>query len=72
MNYKTINVMKKEKQLKLDTLSSSELANKEANQIIGGEATICYCTCYCNSAEERVFLRIDEKYSVSVDTQVEY
>ncbi len=34
--------MKKEKKLKLDTLSSNELASKEAAQITGG-ASYCYC-----------------------------
>jgi natural product precursor len=64
--------MKKEKQLKLDTLSSSELANREANQIRGGETTICYCTCYCNGVEERFVLRIEDRRSLRIEISEEY
>jgi len=40
------------KKLKLDTLSSHELANREANQIKGGQP-ICLCYCYCDTLEQR-------------------
>ncbi|RPH30736.1 MAG: rSAM-modified peptide [Bacteroidales bacterium] len=58
--------MKTEKKLKLNTLSSNELASKEANQIKGGRP-ICTCYCYCNGAEERFFLRMDERNFVRLD-----
>ncbi|NOU15953.1 MAG: rSAM-modified peptide [Bacteroidales bacterium] len=52
------------KKLKLDTLSSHELANREANQIKGG-LPICRCYCYCDT--------LDQKYSErSFDSQGEY
>lgn len=40
--------MKTEKKLKLDRLSSNELANKEAYQTKGG-MPICPCYCYCDT-----------------------
>jgi natural product precursor len=60
--------MKKEKQLKLDTLSSSELANKEANQIRGGATTICYCYCTCNTNSERFALHLEDKSFLRTET----
>ena len=63
---KKFTIMKKVKNLKLDTLSSNELANKEANQIRGGSA-ICPCLCTCPSTEERIFIRMDEKLAVYND-----
>ncbi len=51
--------MKKEKKLKLDTLNSNELANKEAAQINGGAVQICNCTCYCIISMDSFFTRKD-------------
>ena len=52
--------MKTMKKLKLDTLSSNELANKEANQIIGG-VTYCSCYCSCYSIDDRFLTRVDDR-----------
>lgn len=51
--------MKKEKKLKLDTLSSNELSSKEATQISGG--IICYCYCTCDTIDDRAYSRIDDR-----------
>ncbi len=51
--------MKKEKKLKLDTLSSKELASKEAAKINGGAVQICNCTCYCIISMDSFFTRKD-------------
>jgi len=63
--------MKKEKKLKLDTLSSMELESKEANQITGGilPYPICSCICYCNDSSERIYLRVDLKYINQVEIE---
>ncbi|RPH30737.1 MAG: rSAM-modified peptide [Bacteroidales bacterium] len=45
--------MKTSKKLKLDTLSSNELENKEANQIKGGQP-ICRCFCFCDTTTVKI------------------
>lgn len=58
--------MKKEKKLKLDTLSSNELASKEAAQISGGVVQVCNCTCYCIISMDSFFTRKDNLIHVDM------